>query len=199
MKTRSKALLLTLCAVLLVAASVLGTMAYLTSTAEVKNTFTVGQVKITMDETSVDEYGAKKADTDNTRVDKNTYKLIPGHTYTKDPTVHVDAKSEDCYIFVKVENGIAAFEADGNTIAKQIEENEWTALEGKSGVYYKVYTKNDKGVDLEVFGEFTIADNANAKSGWGDASTTVTVNAYAIQKDGFDTPAEAWEEVPTNS
>ena len=41
MKTRSKALLLTLCAVLLVAASVLGTMAYLTSTDEVTNTFTV--------------------------------------------------------------------------------------------------------------------------------------------------------------
>lgn len=45
MKTRSKALLLTLCAVLLVAASVLGTMAYLTSTDEVTNTFTVGQVR----------------------------------------------------------------------------------------------------------------------------------------------------------
>lgn len=44
MKTKSKALLLTLCAVLLVAASVLGTMAYLTSSAEVKNTFTVGKV-----------------------------------------------------------------------------------------------------------------------------------------------------------
>lgn len=43
MKTKSKALLLTLCAVLLVAASVLGTMAYLTSTDTVTNTFTIGQ------------------------------------------------------------------------------------------------------------------------------------------------------------
>ena len=51
MKTRSKALLLTLCAVLLVTASVLGTMAFLTSTDEVKNTFTVGSVNIALDET----------------------------------------------------------------------------------------------------------------------------------------------------
>ena len=50
MKTKSKALLLTLCAVLLVAASVMGTMAYLTSTDKVENTFTVGNVKITLDE-----------------------------------------------------------------------------------------------------------------------------------------------------
>ena len=53
MKTKSKALLLTLCAVLLVAASVLGTMAYLTSTAKVENTFTIGKVEITLDETDV--------------------------------------------------------------------------------------------------------------------------------------------------
>ena len=39
MKTKRKALLLTFCAVLLVVASVLGTIAYLTSQDEVKNTF----------------------------------------------------------------------------------------------------------------------------------------------------------------
>ena len=57
MKTKSNALLMTLCAVLLVAASVLGTMAYLTSTDEVENTFTVGNVKITLDESKVDQNG----------------------------------------------------------------------------------------------------------------------------------------------
>ena len=36
-----------------------GTLAYLTSTAEVKNTFTVGKVAIDMDETDVDLYGKK--------------------------------------------------------------------------------------------------------------------------------------------
>ena len=61
MKTKSKALLLTLCAVLLVAASVMGTMAYLTSTDKVENTFTVGNVTITLDEAKVNTDGTPAA------------------------------------------------------------------------------------------------------------------------------------------
>lgn len=56
-KTKTKALLMSLCAVLLVAASVLGTMAYLTDSKDVKNTFTVGNVAIKLDEAKVDENG----------------------------------------------------------------------------------------------------------------------------------------------
>lgn len=100
MKTRSKALLLTLCAVLLVAASVLGTMAYLTSTDSVENTFTVGKVKINLDEAKVDADG--KAVTPAERVKGNEYKLMPGHTYTKDPTVTVEEGSESSYVRMKV-------------------------------------------------------------------------------------------------
>lgn len=95
MKTKSKALLLTLCAVLLVAASVLGTMAYLTSSAEVKNTFTVGKVEIKLDETDV-------TNPTGPRVTANSYKLMPGTTYTKDPTVTVKAGSEESYVRMKV-------------------------------------------------------------------------------------------------
>ena len=54
-------LLLLACAVLLVSLSVGATLAYLTSTTEtVTNTFTVGNVAITLDELDVDEYGEKK-------------------------------------------------------------------------------------------------------------------------------------------
>ena len=95
MKTKSKALLLTLCAVLLVAASVLGTMAYLTSTAKVENTFTIGKVEITLDETDV-------TNPNGPRVKANSYKLMPGTTYTKDPTVTVLKGSEDSYVRMKV-------------------------------------------------------------------------------------------------
>ena len=42
MKNAKKVLLLVLCAVLLVGASVAGTVAYLTATDSVENTFTVG-------------------------------------------------------------------------------------------------------------------------------------------------------------
>ena len=100
MKTKSKALLLTLCAVLLVAASVLGTMAYLTSTDTVENTFTVGKVKITLDEAEVTPDG--KPVTPANRVKGNEYKLMPGHTYTKDPTVTVEKGSESSYVRMKV-------------------------------------------------------------------------------------------------
>ncbi|MBS6752553.1 MAG: SipW-dependent-type signal peptide-containing protein [Firmicutes bacterium] len=95
MKTKSKALLLTLCAVLLVAASVLGTMAYLTSTDTVTNTFTVGKVEIKLDETDV-------TNPTGSRVQANSYKLMPGTTYTKDPTVTVKAGSEESYVRMKV-------------------------------------------------------------------------------------------------
>lgn len=100
MKTKSKALLLTLCAVLLVAASVLGTMAYLTSSAEVKNTFTVGKVEIKLDEAKVTADGIPVEGA--ARVTENSYKLMPGNTYTKDPTVTVKAGSEASYVRMKV-------------------------------------------------------------------------------------------------
>ena len=100
MKTKSKALLLTLCAVLLVAASVLGTMAYLTSTAKVENTFTIGKVEIKLDEAKVTADGIPVEGA--ARVQANSYKLMPGNTYTKDPTVTVKAGSEASYVRMKV-------------------------------------------------------------------------------------------------
>lgn len=100
MKTKSKALLLTLCAVLLVAASVLGTMAYLTSSAEVENTFTIGKVEIKLDEAKVTADGIPVEGA--ARVTANSYKLMPGTTYTKDPTVTVKAGSEESYVRMKV-------------------------------------------------------------------------------------------------
>ena len=191
MKKKTKALMLVLCAVLLVTASVLGTMAYLTSTDKVVNTFTVGKVAITLDEAKVNADGT--AVTPAERVKENAYHLLPGHTYTKDPTVHVQANSEDSFIFVKVENGIARYEA-GTTIAAQIAANGWTALNGVENVYYKTYTKSAESTDLPVFGSFTIADNANATDGWNNfsAETNVTVTAYAVQTSGFNSETDAW-------
>ena len=100
MKTRSKALLLSLCAVLLVAATIFGTMAYLTASDEVNNTFTVGNVKIKLDEAKVGTDGTPVEGAD--RVKANEYHLLPGHTYTKDPTVTVLEGSEAAYIRLKV-------------------------------------------------------------------------------------------------
>lgn len=103
MKKAKKVLLLVLCAALLVGASVAGTLAYLTSQDDVVNTFTIGQVKIKLDEAPVDENG--KATTGD-RVQDNEYHLQPGLTYDKDPMVTVLEGSESCYVrmFVTINN-----------------------------------------------------------------------------------------------
>ena len=100
MKTAKKAMLMTLCAIILVVATVFGTMAYLTSTDEVVNTFTVGNVAIKLDEAKVDTDGSTVEGA--ARVKANEYKLMPGHTYTKDPTVTVVDGSEESYVRMKV-------------------------------------------------------------------------------------------------
>lgn len=103
MKRTKKILAMLLCAVLLVTGTVAVTVAYLTSTTEVAtNTFTVGDVKIILNEADVDEdnleddvnylHGDEKRDT------KNAYHVFPNGTYDKDPMVSVHKDSEDSYI-----------------------------------------------------------------------------------------------------
>ena len=183
-----KTLTVIIALVLVVVMSVAGTVAYLTSTKTVTNTFTVGKVEITLDETDVDVYGVKDGDT---RVMTNTYRLIPGHTYIKDPVVHVDADSENCWLFVKVVNGISGLEATGTTtIAAQLAANGWTPISEGSNIYAysRIATKTD--TDVPVFGSFTIADKATLPA--NGTGLDVVVTAYAIQADSFSTAAEAW-------
>lgn len=191
MKAKTKAFLMAACAVLLVVTTVFATMAYLTSTTEtVTNTFSVGKVKITLDEAKVDAYGEEIPNVN--RVTSNSYKLIPGHSYTKDPTVHLAAGSEASWLFVKVTNDIAAIEAD-TTVANQIVGNGWTALgDNYPGIYYKSVAANTtaSAVDYQVFGSFTLKDDAAVESYEGK---TITIIAYAVQADGFNTASAAWE------
>lgn len=103
MKTKMKALALALCAVMLVATTVFVTVAYLTSTTEqVTNTFSVGNVVITLDEADVDNDSTASDNVTyndgSVRDIANAYKLLPGLTYAKDPTVHVKSGSEPSYI-----------------------------------------------------------------------------------------------------
>ena len=189
MRTKTKALVLALCAVLLVVATVFVTMAYLTSTTkDVTNTFTVGNVKITLDEEDVD------TDTntdDNVTVNNevrdlaNGYKLIPGKTYDKDPTVHVDATSENCYLFVKVENNISDIEAEKNNIEAQMKANGWTCIDEVNNIWaHKDIAKASD--DVVVFEYFTVNDSIDNKILAGYQDKTIVVTAYAVQADGFE-------------
>lgn len=202
MKRTKQILAMLLCAVLLVTGTVAVTVAYLTaSTNAVTNTFTVGSVAITLDEAKVTEYGVVDG---TSRVSTNTYKLIPGHEYVKDPTVHVTEGSEQCWLFVKVENGLAGIEATANTttgvkakIADQMKSNGWVEL-GSSypNVYYfnSTIDAKDSQVDKVVFNNFTLAGDATVAD---YANAKITIDAYAVQADGFDSAAAAWEAAPT--
>ena len=201
MKTKRKALLLSLCAVLLVVASVMGTMAYLTSTATVTNTFTVGDaVTITLDEAKVNPDGTPVTGADAARVTQNSYRLMPGHKYTKDPTVHVTGG--ECYVFVKVTNGLTGLEAEANTIEAQMEAKGWKAVTSVDGLY--VYATGSEAktavsgdptaTNLTVFEKFTIKDTA--VHGDLEKAKDIVITAYAVQTDGFEsmTPADIWTE-----
>lgn len=226
MKTGTKALLIVLCAALLVAVTALTTIAWLTSTPEaVVNTFTFGDgdnISITLDEAKVDGYGNLEYKEDGTasedRVKANEYKLIPGHTYIKDPTIHVKADSIDCYLFVTIKNDIEAIEAD-TKIATRMAANGWVKVNGYTDVYAyygvadegeeepntlkKIEKDKDNDQDILVFGQFEIKDSADATELAKYATTTkdgkqnniITVNAYAVQADGFEgkTAKQVWE------
>jgi len=194
MKTSMKALTLVLCAVLLVCASVMGTLAYLQSKTEVvTNTFTVGNVTITLNETPVDVYGAVVA---GEPVMGNEYKLIPGHTYTKDPTIHVKAGSEQCYLFVKVVDGLAGIQA-ADTVAAQMAAKGWVEHPEIDNVWYKADSVDARegAIDVEVFDTFTIMGNAKVEE---YVTETIKVQAYAIQADGFASAVDAYAAAPCN-
>lgn len=215
MKTKNKALLLSLCAVLLIAASVLGTIAYLSDTEAVTNTFSVGSVTITLDEKDVDNdtNTADNVTVDGVIRDKaNNYKLLPGHQYTKDPIIHVASTSENCYLFVIVKNEIAAIESDAagdKTVAAQIVANGWnevgTTADGTLYVYGAVAdpTAVAGGENKAVFTTFKIDGDkvVNVSEGEtvpegkfdlsGYAGKTIIVTAYAVQVDGFEDDAAA--------
>lgn len=209
MKTKSKALLLTLCAVLLVAASMLGTMAYLTSQDQVVNTFTVGSVAIKLDEAKANTDGSLVEGAD--RVKANSYKLLPGHTYAKDPMVTVLNGSESSYIkmtvtFSKANELDAIFDPDGatlTTIFNRYDSSNWTYKGNNKNAadntrtyefwYKEAVAAPDGNVALDaLFDSITVPGEITKEQLATIKDMTITVNAYAIQADGFANAEAAW-------
>lgn len=210
MKTKRKALLLSLCAVLLVVASVMGTMAYLTSSDTVTNTFTVGKVQITLDEAAVNLDGTPIEGA--ARVKQNSYKLLPGLTYTKDPTVTVKTGSEPSYVKMTVTFTKAA-ELDkifaptgganltgifnGYNSANWIDKGNTENTNANTRTYEFWYKdpvdarKADVVLDA-LFDSITVPGTITKDQLASIEGMTITVNAYAIQADGFTDADDAW-------
>ena len=203
-----KKLMTVLALVLVIAMSVAGTVAYLTSADEVVNTFTVGNVAITLDEAEVDANGNVVS---NDRVKANSYKLLPGHTYAKDPMVTVKAGSESSYVKMTVTfSDAAALDAifaptgadltsifngyDSATwIYKNVTENTTANTRTYEFWYKETVAAPNADVALDaLFDSITVPGTINNAQLKTIEGMTITVNAYAIQADGFADAADAW-------
>jgi len=154
-----KPLAVLLALTLLVGCAVGGTLAWLTAkTSDVQNTFSPSDITIELKE---HEYDATKDELKETETDVgvNNYKMIPGWTIPKDPWAKVSSDSEDCYLFVKVEElgGTTAYPFDDfiDYAVKTTGENHWIPLDATNhpGVYYKVIdTAAEKNVEHSIIG-----------------------------------------------
>ena len=176
-----KILALALAAVLLMAVTVAGTVAYLTATSgPVENTFTPSEVGVKIEETT-----------------GNTYQFVPAVDIKKDPKVTATA-DVDCYVFVKIT------ETDWpTTLIPYTVADGWNLLVTSDNVkvYYRACTASETNQlnqswsviandTIEVKDELTVDQMKTIKS-----TVKLTFDAYIIQQAGFSSPEAAWNEV----
>ena len=206
---KKKILVACLCVALAVLTIAGTTLAYLTSQETVTNTFTVGNVQIKLDEAQVNADGTLVPNAD--RVKANSYKLIPGHTYNKDPMVTVLKGSESSYIkmtvtFTKAAELDAIFAptgADLTSIFNGYDSTNWiykgntedtTANTRTYEFWYKeavAAPTADVALDA-LFDQIKAPDSLTNSDLNNLKDLKITVNAYAIQADGFATAEAAW-------
>ena len=178
--------------VLVIGCAVGGTVAWLVAkTDPVVNTFSYGDINITLTETKPENKQAK---------------IIPGVDIEKNPTVTVKAGSEACWLFVKVdeENWPAFVEADKTTkkVSYAIADG-WTQGDGTNipaNVYYREVPAATADASFGILkgDKVTVSDTLtkeDVNSITAGTQPKLTFTAYAIQRAGTDTAAEAWANV----
>ena len=168
---------------LLIGCAIGGTVAWLTAKTEaVVNTFTYGDINITLTETKPANQQAK---------------IIPGVDIEKDPKVTVKKDSEACWLFVKVEK-------EGTFVANKVTysiADGWTQGDGTkipANVYYRQVGAVTANTDFAVLkdNKVTVSDTLTKEDIKSIMTNpTLTFTAYAVQKDGIDTVEAAWEKV----
>lgn len=193
---KKKTIALILSCVLVLGCAIGGTFAWLTAKSDtVTNTFTVGNVNIDLKETTTD------------------YKMVPNTDIAKDPKVTVVKNSEACWLFVKVDESTNLDEFISYTV-----DQSWTAGEGTGdgkngvpvGVYFREVSATDaaNGITYNVLTSNTTYTNGyvtvkadvtkemmDGLNTEGATQPTLTFTAYAVQRDGVDSAAEAWAKV----
>ena len=177
---KKKSILMAAIAVMLVAVLVVGgTLAYFTDTKSATNTFTVGDVKIKLDESNVN-------DPNGDRVTSNEYTdVFPGIQYKKDPVVTNTGKN-DAYVraVVTIENGM-------NWMGLY-NENVWTAPQEEAFMKL-ICDKLGAGWSIENIAYVTNAER-------GSTDFVATLKYTGVLKSG-DATSAMFENVmlPTNA
>ncbi len=186
----SRAFIALLALVLVIGCVAGGTVAWLVAKTEpVVNTFTYGDINITLAETTGEDY-----------------KIIPGKDIPKDPKVTVKAGSEACWLFVKVEQ-TGTFVADKVTYAIDKDWTQGNGTEIPSNVYYRAVSAEEAEAGVNYY---VLAGNATYPNGVINVSEdltkaevdaitadeiSLTFTAYAVQKENIADAKTAWEKV----
>ena len=172
---------------MVVGCAVDGTVAWLVSESKSSvSTFTLGDINIELAE----ESGSQPL------------KIIPGVEITRTLRVKVMPNSEACWLFVKVEEtNWPDFKKTDETTRKVSYSvnvpNDWKALEGNPGVYYREVSAEDvkTGVEYDVNGVVAVSEELTKAEINSIASGTqpqLSFTAYAVQRDGIGDAATAW-------
>lgn len=192
---KKKGIVIVLAMLLALCIGVGATLAFITvETQSIKNTFTYGDINIDLWESEIKADGTlgDKKSSLNSKVEQSGFKMIPGNTIAKDPTVTVNKGSEACWLFIKIEKGnnfdyFMTFEIAGG----------WNSLAGEDGVYYQAVDAVTTDTDFPVLkGNQVSVKNTVLKTdlnALSDATLpTLTFTAYAVQKANVNSAAEAW-------
>jgi len=179
-----KAIVLLLMVGVLVGGTVAGTLAWITmKTSTVTNTFTAGDIAITLDES-----------------DNLDLKMVPGKELKKDPIVTVTAGNEACWVFVEVTktNNVDKY------ITYSIDTSNWSLVPDEDNVYYKQLAATENDADdtvLHILAADKVTVNKNLTktdmSTINDDKPSLAFTAYAIQYEVANNAKDAWKQAKT--
>lgn len=187
MKKKVTAIALAVC---ILAVAVIGaTMAYFTDTDSKTNTFTFGKVDIDLTEKSIeDKEKGVKAGTVGTDGGITYPGVLPGLVYSKVPTVTVKRESLDAWVIITA-TVPTVYNWDG-LFNDSIDTANFTKdkkIVGENTVYYfYANAAVTAGSSVTPFTEVKINPALTQNDVKNLPTFNVVVNAYGIQKDGFD-------------
>lgn len=180
MKNRKKMIIAGALFAILLVSTITPTFSWLSSkTDPVVNKFAGGAISIMLDESAVDADGHK---IEGKRSSGNTYKYVAGAVLDKDPTPTVIRGSEECYVFICVENELN----DKFSINYNIEQWREVAASGNMTIYaYKEKidaSESDTDVMLTpIFTQVSVSENLTSEDVETLGEKTIKATAYAVQ------------------